>query len=149
MNIYCYCYKSLLQPLKTTLIYCIHSFISGLTCSENTSSNWIWLYLLNAYFSWWIATFLSTSICYCYCWWFYSIERYSLMSLGVGHVGAILHTHIAIFPWENPLCEVWGFVGLLMGLVVGWWGFAPIDRLNKSNLLLSLWRGHLSWFRGF
>jgi hypothetical protein len=32
-------------------------------------------------------------------------------------VGAILDTHIAIFPCKNPLCEVWGFVGLLMGFV--------------------------------
>jgi hypothetical protein len=38
------------------------------------------------------------------------------MSLGVGHVGAILDTHIAIFPCENPLCEGVGLCGLVDGL---------------------------------
>jgi hypothetical protein len=39
------------------------------------------------------------------------------MILGVGHVVATIDTHIATFLCENPLCEVWGFVFLLMGLV--------------------------------
>jgi hypothetical protein len=48
---YIYIFKGFLQPLKTTLNFYIHSYISGLTCSEITSSNLIFLCLMNAYFS--------------------------------------------------------------------------------------------------
>jgi hypothetical protein len=48
-TVYFCCYKSFQQPLKTALICYIHPFTSSLNYSENTSSNRIMLYLLNAY----------------------------------------------------------------------------------------------------
>jgi hypothetical protein len=41
-------------------------------------------------------------------------------------VGVILDTNIVIFSCKNPLCEVWGFVGLLMGLVGLLMGFVSL-----------------------
>jgi hypothetical protein len=64
------------------------------------------------------------------------------MSLGVGHLGAILDTHISIFPRENPFCEVWGLVGLLMGFVGLCWGFIATC-VNKQVFF------NVEWFRGF
>jgi hypothetical protein len=65
--------------------------------------------------------------------------RYSHVSLGFGHVGATLDTQIAIFSCENPLFEVWGFVGLsmilvslLMGFVDLFMGFVVLLMIKKN-----------------